>query len=680
MPLPRPHLSRADSRIWRRILLSILIGVLAGLAARFVESSLHLLIPHLIGKVARPAEATIFRFDPRLLLLPAVGGLLSGLITTFLCRPDPSHGTGILIDSFHRREGAMSLKDAALKAGAAVLVIALGGSVGKEAAIAVLGAAIGARVATLLGMTPRERRLYLLAGCAAGVGAIFQCPLGGALFSATVLYREPDIEADSLMPAIIASVVGYSTFMAFGGFGRRLLEGTGGLAFSAPHELVAYAILGCTCAAASIFFSLCLRAMDRVRRRSPLPRWAAPAAAGVLVGLIACAFPQVMDAGYQFIQNSLDHGWLGPAPRWLRLTLLFTLVVLAKCVATALMIGTNTAGGLFGPVVFIGGAVGAATGAALEAITPGLFPETLRQSLIPVGMAGVLAASLRVPLAAVVMVMEMTGSYGLIVPLMLTSVLAYAIGRRWGVYKEQAEGLEHSPAHAGGHLVGLLESWTVSDVMQRDWPHVVSARATLPQMVAMMATGTRPYFAVLDGARFLGIVSTGDIARAAEIMGPSNLIIAADIMTRNSRVVSPDTDLYTALGIFRERRLEVLPVVGRSGQHFLGMLSRSEIHRTLRQRLEEHRAQMLREHAGMGALVEDSELSALLSGLPQQHKGTVSRMPVPAELVGKSLRESDFRRAYGEVIGIHTAGGQLLSPPDPGRALQAEDYLIVLPK
>ena len=198
-------------------------------------------------------------------------------------------------------------------------------------------------------------------------------------------------------------------------------------------------------------------------------------------------------------------------------TLLFGLVVVGKCLATGLMIGAESAGGLFGPVLFIGGTVGAAVGAFIEAFLPGTFPDSLRQALIPVGMAGVLSASLRTPLAAIVMVTEMTGSYGLIVPLMLVSVLAYMLGNRWGVYPEQVASPSESPAHAGESLVTMLENWTVKDLLPDSWPNLVTPATTLPQLVALLKGGTRPIFAVVDKHRLAGMISTADISRVVNL-------------------------------------------------------------------------------------------------------------------------------------------------------------------
>ncbi|MBP6741227.1 MAG: chloride channel protein [Deltaproteobacteria bacterium] len=663
----------------RTLLLSILVGLLSGLAARALESLVDLGFPRLIGRIANTTAGSLFEFRWGVLLLPVLGGLCSGVIVAFLCRPTRAHGTAVLIDAFHHGGAEMSLRDAALKAFAAAIVISCGGSVGKEAAIAVLCAAIGTTVSHKLGGGVRERRRFLTAGCAAGVGAIFQTPLGGALFAASVLYSEPEFEVEALMPSFIASVTSYSTFMAFGGYGHRLLSGTERLTFSHPLELVPYAVLACLCAAVSFFFSHSLRLAATLRRRSRLPRWSTAAIAGLIGGVIALAFPQIMDARYRFIQGALD-GSLGvpPIEGW---ALCFVLVVLAKCIATALMMGGESAGGLFGPVVFMGGVVGAATGSLFQLFLPGMIPEPLRAALIPVGMAGVLAASLRTPLAAIVMVTEMTGSYGLIVPLMLVSVASYALGHRWGVYAEQVRSPEESPAHAGDSVRSWLESRQVRSLLRDEWPHITHPQAPLPEALTKTPPGLQSILLVTANGELLGFISTAELLSAMELAELDQIVVAADIMNTTTQPLRQNDDLYTALERFRQAGVDVLPVVARDGRMFVGVLERAAMLKELRAQVASRSAAALREHAAFSTLANDVQLDDLLAVLSHRSDDAVVRMRVPEDALGLSLRETDFRQRFGVyVLAIETRDGKLLAPPDPQRPLGKDDVLVVIQK
>lgn len=659
----------------RTLLFSVVVGLIAGLAARGLESLVDVGFRSLIGRVL--ASAPGGGRGPAMLLLPLLGGLFSGLVVVLLCKRTRAHGTAVLIDAFHRGAAQLPLRDSALKALAAAVVISCGGSVGKEAAIAVLGAAIGAAVAGALKLPVGQRRVLLAAGCAAGVGAIFQTPLGGALFATSVLYSEPEVEAEALMPSVIASVTAYSTFMAFGGYGSRLLRGTESLSFQHPLELVPYAALAGLCALVSIAFYYAFRLAGQLRRLTRVPRVLAPAFAGLCCGLLALGLPQIMDARYQFVQGALD-GSLGTPPvgGWAPF---FLLVIAAKVAATALMMGAESAGGLFGPVVFLGGVTGAATGAALNAVLPGVFPPQLLAALVPVGMAGVLAASLRTPLAAIVMVTEMTGSYGLIVPLMLVSVLSYGLGRRWGVYEEQVRALADSPAHAGDALRSWLESSQVASLTDRSWPHVAGPDVRLAELAARVPAQASPVWFVVDAGRLVGQVSAVALSAATTREASPSHKTVAEVAEAGPAPLRPDDDLYTAVERFRVAGVDALPVAAREDGAYVGVLARKALLLALHAHASQRRDAALREHAAFAALANDVELEALFTELKTHRGEQIERVRVPGDVAGQSLRDIDYRRRYGaHVIAIETASGELLAPPDPLRPLAGGDVLVVM--
>ncbi|MFQ5429101.1 MAG: chloride channel protein [Phycisphaerae bacterium] len=683
------HLPRPAAR-WSRLFgLGMVVGVLGGVAAAGLDWGLEHGAELLVGRIANLSGAATFRFEWSILLLPALGGLLSGIVVCTLCPESVGHGTDLLTRAFHRNLGAMPVKGPLIKGVAAVGVISCGGSAGPEGPIAALGAGLGSSVGKLFGLTPQERRILLVAGCAAGVGAIFQSPLGGAFFATSLLYSEEEFESGAMVPSFVASVIGYTAFMVMrGGLGRfdYMLHSDSPLVFSHAAELIPYALLGLLCAGAAIFFSVCLRFVEhRLVPWSRLPRWLAPALGGLATGGMACMLPQVMDGQYGFIQHAMtgfesissmsDFGWW----RWAGL---FGAVAALKCVATASTLGSGGSGGMLGPSVFIGGAVGAFLGAAIEAVYPGTLPEGVRQALIPVGMGGVLAAGMRTPVAAIVMVTEMTGSFGLIVPLMLVCMSAYVVGRRWGLNKEQVPTSADSPAHTGDAIVHILERWQVSDLMEPAWEDTVPPGTPLSALVERITPGTRPVFAVAEDGRLLGLISVPDIRRIMEEPALAEAIIAADIMTERLETVHPDIDLYQALNVLRIGNHQVLPVVSRDrSRRWLGMLSRERIFTAIRDSLEEMHGLMFREHAGLEAIKQEGQLQQLVMGVAPMRRDMIQRLLVPMDAVGKSLREADFRKHYGaQVIAIEQPDGQIQCPPDLDRPLETGMRLLAAVK
>ena len=677
VPSPRRWLGRFGGTLT----LAVAAGVLAGLAAVALRTAIHFASGALVGRFADLGGPEVFRLRPEILLFPVLGGLASGGFVQWLLRIPPGHGTHQLVHAFHHRDGVLPLRGPAARAVACVGVIACGGSAGPEGPIAGLGAAIGSSLGRAFQLTPRARRVLLVAGCAARVGAIFRCPLGGALFACSILYRRPEFEGSALVAAFVASAVGYATFSSFTGFGGFLLADADRLAFASALELPVYVVLGLACGAAAIVLSTLLKRTEAAfAGMTRVPLWLRPALGGLGAGALACAFPQVMDGEYRVIQNALDGSFFsGAAHGSLAWVALLAALVLGKTLATAFTVGSGAAGGVLGPSLWIGGAVGALLGAVSDALLPGALPLAVRSALIPVGMGGVLAGALRVPIAAIVMVMEMTGGYGLIVPLMIVCISAYLVGASRGLIDEQVPSSADSPAHAGDAVVGLLERVQVHQAMRGVWPAVVERATPLAGVVASLPAGDAPLAVVLAQGRAVGLIA---VAELRDVLGTEELpaaVIAEDVMATDFEALGPNESLYEALTRLERSGSEALPVVDDADGAFLGVLTRAAIHERVVGHLAHVREQLLREHAGLAAFEEQSQLASLLSGLPSPEAGSIARIPVDAELVGRSLREVDFRRTRGGVVlAIQTADHKVISPPDPGRPLRADDRLVVL--
>ena len=308
-----------------------------------MEWGLKFGVTQIVGRVTSEASAAIFQPRLLILLLPALGGLLSALIVGIFCPDAAGHGTDVMTRAFHHYHGVLGLRGPVFKAAAAVVVISFGGSAGPEGPIVALGAAIGSTCGRMFGVLPSERRTLLIAGCAAGVGAIFRCPLGGALFAVSIPYSEPDHEAEAIVPAFVASVTGYSVYLALWGHGEFVIHGAHRLVFSSPMELLPFLVLGPMCGLITIFFGATFRFVEGIAARMKrLPRWVAPATGGLLTGAVACYLPQVMDARYEFLQGAFDGHLFGEtAASWWWWAALFGAVAIAKSVATGFTVASG---------------------------------------------------------------------------------------------------------------------------------------------------------------------------------------------------------------------------------------------------------------------------------------------------------------------------------------------------
>ena len=237
-------------------LLSIVVGIVSGLGAILFEELLRQALHHFLhlstgffeplrGSEAATVAALADIRSPLFLIIPALGGLVSGVLVFFIAPEAEGHGTDAMIDAFHRRGGYIRKRVPFVKILASAITIGSGGSAGKEGPIAQIGAGFGSFLATILKLKPRDRRILVLAGAAGGIGAIFHAPLGAALFAPEVLYRETEFEFEAILPCIVSSIVASSIFDQY--YGRTALFFPGPVNFE-PVELLPYALFGVVCA------------------------------------------------------------------------------------------------------------------------------------------------------------------------------------------------------------------------------------------------------------------------------------------------------------------------------------------------------------------------------------------------------------------------------------------------
>ncbi len=663
-------------------LLAAGVGIAAGAAAAALARLLHLGADNLIGRFAELGGPAVLTPSWPLLLMPCLGGLVSGLVVQRIADLPPQQGTDQMVTAFHTRDGVLPLRGPSIRAAAAAWVISCGGSAGPEGPTAGLGAAIGSSIGQFFGVKPRERRSLLIAGCAAGVGAIFHCPLGGALFATSVLYRRPEFEGSALVPAFVASAAGYAAFLLLGGFEVHLFEGADRLVFRSALDFPAYLLLGLACGGAAMLFGWTFRSLrGAFARMTGVPLWLRPAVGGLLTGAVACLLPQVMDGEYRMVKDALDGslfaGDVGGSRSPIVWAALLAAIVGAKCLATGFTAGSGASGGLLGPSLFLGGAVGALLGSVATGALPDAGLEPLRQAMIPVGMAGVLAGTMRTPIAAIVMVVEMTGSFGLIVPLMLVSVIAYGVARRHGVVDAQLASAADSPTHAGDLLVNLLEQIHVREVASQ-WPARVARWAPLAQIIALLPKGQPPMAVVVEHERVRGLISFAELRAVASEADLLPIAIAEDLMSERFETVSDADTLYDALEKLERLRAEALPALDAEGR-FAGMLTRSGAYSVISRKLAALRKGLLREHAGLAAFEEHGRLAQLVAVLPAAETSRIDHLAVPREWVGLSLRDIDLRRTRGTtVLAVHAADERFLCPPDPSRPLAPGDRLVLL--
>lgn len=575
----------------RLVIYSILVGVIASIGAGLFYYGLSwakiFFFEYLAGYpvVEPPGEQLIdihLELTPRpwlLFLIPAIGGLMSGLLVYTFAPEAEGHGTDAMIDSFHNKEGIIRSRVPIIKSIASIITLSTGGSAGREGPIAQIGAGFGSWLGQILKLDVRERRLLLLAGTAGGLGAIFRAPLGGALTSIEVIYKE-DFETEGAITSIISSVVAYSIFTFV--FGNASIFETPAMKFSNPTELIFYAILGLICAPLGWMYTKGFYgARDKIFRRIPIKKHFIPAIGGLGVGAIGLFMPQVMGGGYGVIQDAI----FGNLTVQLMLGAIFL-----KMVTTSFTISSGGSGGVFGPTLFIGGMIGGVVGQIAHLY----FPEIVTQpgAFVLVGMAAFFAGVANAPMGAMLMVCEMTNSYGLLAPLMLVSVIAIIFSKRWSIYEKQVENKFHSPAHVADMTVNVLQDIQVGQIYRPE--AVVTALSStmkFKDLKDVISRTRESYFPVVDNkGKLTGILNLHDIRFVLFEESLSDLIVVGELAGPPVHI-SPDENLFQALSKFIDSGYGQLPVIesGDGGDAIWGLLAHEDVISAYREEIMKRR-------------------------------------------------------------------------------------------
>ncbi|MEE4355067.1 MAG: chloride channel protein [Desulfococcaceae bacterium] len=562
----------------------VVIGLIAGLGSIIFHYLCQLGVHYFMDMIAGyrpPAPAGEHHLLPPtdrpfsriwLLFLPALGGIVSGWLVYTFAPEAEGHGTDAAIDAYHNKGGFIRSRVPVIKTIASAITLTTGGSGGREGPIAQIGAGFGSFLATTLKLSDRERRIMMAAGIGAGVGSIFRAPLAGALFAAEVLYKDPEFESEVIIPAGISSVVAYCMFCLVFGWGS--LFQAPAFQFRNPLEIGPYLVLAVVLVATGIFYVKSFYGITRFFRKIPIPNHIKPVLGGLCTGLIGFYWPHTLAFGYGYIQQVLNPEYLLHS---VSIAFLLSLAI-GKVLTTSFSIGSGGSGGVFGPSVVIGGAMGGVVGKLFHQIMPGVVTEP--GAYIIVGMAGFFTAVSNTPISTIIFVSEMTNSYHLLMPSLLVCSVAYVISQRWTIYEKQVKSKIESPAHAGEFFVDILQKFRV-----RDLTHLVQKVNLIPQDMSFrdfknyFSETKQHYFPVMDeNKRLNGIFSSTDIRSVLFAEGLEHLILMKDISTADIILTTPSDDLNSVMQKFTVKNIDSLPVV-RDDDHgiLMGMLNRRAV-------------------------------------------------------------------------------------------------------
>ncbi|RKY17630.1 MAG: chloride channel protein, partial [Planctomycetota bacterium] len=444
------------------------------------------------------------------------------------------HGVPEVIEAVALHNGRIRPRVVVAKALASSVCIASGGSVGREGPIVQIGSAIGSSVGQVLGMSARRLRTMVGCGAAAGIAATFNAPVAGALFAVEVVLG--DFGVPQFSPIVISSVM--ATVISRHYLGDLPAFDIPKHALENPSELVVYAILGVAAGLMALLFMRTLYFAEDRADAIKLPTPIKACLGGAIVGAIALVVPGVLGVGYESMNAALD----GSPALWALVGLLA-----AKLVAVSVTIASGGSGGIFAPSLFLGASLGALVGGIAQAI---LGPESMAATgaYALVGMGAVVGATTHAPISAILILFELTNDYRIILPLMVSCILATLLATRLqtaSIYTLKL--LRRGVDIRAGQDVNLLRGVAVSEVLRHDL-RCVAPDTRLGAVVSELSQGEDHCVYVVDDERRLcGVISMGEIQPYLPDVDVLRYLVVASEISTNSPGVELSDSLDTVL-------------------------------------------------------------------------------------------------------------------------------------
>jgi CIC family chloride channel protein len=555
----------APTEAQRLFVLTIVIGVVCGLAAVAFHVAIDLAQRALINRSLYASGNSWIGWT---IATPTLGALVCGLCLHYLAPNARGSGIPQVKVAYAKAGGRLRLRDSVAKFLLGALQLGSGSSLGREGPTVQICAGVASALGRVAGVSPKSLRRLLPVGVAAGIAAAFNAPIAAVTFTIEEVVGKLDqaVLSGVIIAAALAAVIERSILGTHPIFGIPQT-------YNVNHasSLLIYSLLGVAAAIVSMVFTDSLLALRLRFRRSALPRWAQPAVGGLVTGLLAAAAmgmlgtSGVAGGGYETLGQAL----VG------KLAVQTMLVLCAvKVAATVFSYSSGGAGGIFAPALFIGGTLGGAMG-ILDATLLHHAGEPIGAFAL-VGMGAVFAGIIRAPMTSVLIIVEMTGGYSLILPLMIANMMSYVLCRRFRPTPIYEALLEQDGIHLGDDLIkGSLEKMRLQQLVS------TGARtfgpSTQGREVSERTTDSgQEVYPVIDAAgKLLGIITRNELDILASEPEMVLLLNAADLMRPGVSVQLSD-DLGTALEVMVANGIRQVPVTDNGGK-FVGFLDEGAI-------------------------------------------------------------------------------------------------------
>jgi len=641
------------------VLVAVVLGLLGGLGAvafrRFIEWV------NLIAWRQGPVTLEYLAGLPWWwkILAPAAGGLIVGFITYYVASEARGHGVPEVMESVALKGGRIRPRVVLAELVASGITIGSGGSVGREGPIVQIGASLGSTIGQWLKLDPRRLRTLVGCGAAAGIAATFNAPVAGALFALEIILG--DFGVAYFSPIVISSVA--ATVVSRGILGDVPAFEIPTYSLVHASELFAYAGLGIMAGLVALAFIRSIDTSEKLFERLRFPGPIKTVIGGAAVGIIGISAPQVFGVGYEAITQALTGNMV-----W---QFMLALVVL-KMLAVSLTIGSGGSGGVFAPSLYIGAMLGGGVGTLVQILWPTSTAGVGAYALV--GMGAVVAAGTHAPITAIIIIFELTGDYKIILPLMISCIIATLLATR----------LQHASIytikllHRGidlqrGKVANVLQHVEVRDVMRPDVATVSAQDGLLTLISRFIEHPGSTLFVTDDEGALEGIVTADQIRPIMK--DPSSmegLIIAEDVMVEGQfPKVAPSDSLADVMRFLSKYRGE-MPVIEEG--RLAGVIWPEDV-------IQRYNTEVFKRDM-VGSMVSAVSPEPGVGPVPTASDAVVAEIPVPSAFIGKTIGELNIRqRFHTSVLMIkqtETSGEQLNTAPEADYTFRNGDLMLVL--
>jgi CIC family chloride channel protein len=546
------------------LFLAAIIGIMAGIGAYVLNLLINGFHLAFFKKILNLSPFPIVSYL-LLILFPAIGGLIVGLVIHHFSRESRGHGVPSVIEAIANRDGYIRPRVTLITSFTASATIGSGGSAGKEGPIVQIGAAIGSTVGQLFNVSSDRMKILVGTGAGAGLAAVFNAPVTGVLFALEVLLADFSISA--FTPIIFATVI--STTISHYLIGSSPVLHIPIYYLESVYEYPLYLIMGVAGGAVAVLFTKILYTTDDLFGKIPhFPEYLKPALGGLFVGLIALLFPELYGFDDQAIHNAL-----------LERTAIGTLLLLTvlKIVATSFSLGSGGSGGLFIPSLFVGATFGAFFGSVANHYFPAITATPGAYALV--GMGIMVAGTTHATISALMLIFEITNNYQIILPLMLGTIIATITSRlimRENIYTMRIA-LSGEYIFKGRNMT-LLQSIPIHQHVQTKFD-CLTENLPFRKILDLLRHSNHAAFPVINpDKKLVGLVSLQNIRSYMFDRELYPLLIAKDIMQEDFITVHPDQSLAEVLRLFDLTDAELIPVTKKKKKEYLlGVIYRDEL-------------------------------------------------------------------------------------------------------